>query len=93
MGKYQARHKSRTKNPATPKGMVSPNPSVTRWGDPIAFHAEPNSKEPRLLHMDRPCREEVWPPPGLLVVFPNKTLYSPLVMQLDPSSSQRIPGR
>ena len=89
-GSCQARDKFRTKNPEAEAWLVL-IPRLTRWGDPIAFHAEPTSKDPRLLHMDRPCREGVWPPPGLLVVFPNTTLYSPLVRQLDPCGWQRSP--
>ena len=94
LGKYQARHKSRAKNPATPEGMVSPNPPSHSLGRSDSRSRRANlRKNPRLLHMDRPCREGVWPPPSLLVVFPNKTLYSPLVRQLDPCGWQRNPGR
>ena len=32
LGKYQARHKSRTDDPSTPEGMVSPNPSSHSLG-------------------------------------------------------------
>ena len=43
-------------------GTVSPNPPITRWGDPSAILAEqPRTATPDSGSVESPCREGVWP--------------------------------